>query len=406
MTSLISTKYNNKDLGFNLLEIIVALAIAAIATLASVTLFRSFLTASAKFTSSQALTNESERVVSYLDLELSQALRLTTDFNSVTVPVNCNITNSEFRLALYDESGALPTIFAVKPSPAGWLGTDSLWRCGPSITQFGNPINNTSEMSILLDGLDGSSAGEGFEVNSLDTNFKSVDFTLSLKGNSPNKTIKLYGQSFAKITPFYSLPDRLSNACELQTLPRVKLDLSEQTYNGYTTTVNSPDEVICAFNGELNASYESITGGDNNDIIEIVDEGIITLYGGNGNDTLKGNVEANRIEGGSGDDTLIGREGADILIGGDGSNEFIPGPGADVVIGNSSDLQIVYFEDEFDNYTVINCNQLTCTVQKDLGENTVETNTLCYVGLLIFPDRRYDVSAPDAEDQPSQACNA
>lgn len=406
--SQISTKIRNNESGFSLIEIVVALAISGIATLVTVNLFRSFLISSAKLAGSQALTSESERAISYLDLELSQALRLTTDVNSITMPENCNIEDDEFRLALYGKSGALPTIFAVKTSPDGWLGDDSLWRCGPSFDQFGNPINNTSELSILLDGLDGSGSppDNGFKVNSLDTNFKSIDFTLKLKGNTPSKTITFYGQSFAKITPFYSLPDRLSNACDLATLPREKLDLSDTAYAGFVVDANKPDQVICAFGGVLNQTYPSITGGENNDIIEIVDEGIVTLYGADGNDTLRGNIEANRLEGNSGNDTLIGREGADTLIGGDGSNEFLPGSGADKVIGNSNNLQIVYFENAYADYTITNCNQLTCFVQKNIDNNTSETNTLCYVNVIIFPDKRYDVSTPSSGDTASEDCTS
>ena len=59
--------------------------------------------------------------------------------------------------------------------------------------------------------------------------------------------------------------------------------------------------------------------------------------GGTGNDTLLGNVLANRLTGGNGNNILIGLEGADILVSGSGRDILIGGLGLDVLNGGAGD---------------------------------------------------------------------
>lgn len=55
--------------------------------------------------------------------------------------------------------------------------------------------------------------------------------------------------------------------------------------------------------------------GSNRSLIE-------NAIGGSGNDAIRGNDAANRLEGGAGNDTLIGGHGADVLVGGSGRDTF------------------------------------------------------------------------------------
>jgi Ca2+-binding RTX toxin-like protein len=54
--------------------------------------------------------------------------------------------------------------------------------------------------------------------------------------------------------------------------------------------------------------------------------------GGGGNDTIRGNEAANRLEGGAGDDLLDGRTGADVLVGGAGNDVFLVDDAGDQAI--------------------------------------------------------------------------
>jgi hypothetical protein len=60
------------------------------------------------------------------------------------------------------------------------------------------------------------------------------------------------------------------------------------------------------------------------------------LYGGDGNDRLKGGTGNNVLVGGDGNDTLIGGQGRNLLIGGAGSDQLVSGPGDDVLIGGTT----------------------------------------------------------------------
>jgi Ca2+-binding RTX toxin-like protein len=59
--------------------------------------------------------------------------------------------------------------------------------------------------------------------------------------------------------------------------------------------------------------------------------------GGTGNDTLLGNVLANRLTGGNGNNILVGLEGADILLAGPGRDILIGGLGLDILNGGAGE---------------------------------------------------------------------
>ncbi len=70
-----------------------------------------------------------------------------------------------------------------------------------------------------------------------------------------------------------------------------------------------------------------------NDHVSIRDSVPSALYGGAGNDWLKGGDGADLINGGPGNDTLLGGDGDDVLLGGPGDDELYGGNGTDVLEG-------------------------------------------------------------------------
>jgi Ca2+-binding RTX toxin-like protein len=71
--------------------------------------------------------------------------------------------------------------------------------------------------------------------------------------------------------------------------------------------------------------------GDGSDVLISIEN----LLGGNGNDTLTGNEQANRIEGAAGADTLNGDAGNDTLVGGDGNDQLNGEDGDDLIFGGA-----------------------------------------------------------------------
>jgi predicted outer membrane repeat protein len=82
----------------------------------------------------------------------------------------------------------------------------------------------------------------------------------------------------------------------------------------------------------------AIYGGAGNDDLEIAEavKKDACIFGGAGDDRLKGGGGNNILVGGAGDDLIIGGKGRDILIGGAGSDRLVAGAGEDVLIGGST----------------------------------------------------------------------
>jgi uncharacterized delta-60 repeat protein len=97
--------------------------------------------------------------------------------------------------------------------------------------------------------------------------------------------------------------------------------------------------VNCVAYQNLNPTGRIVVfGGDGNDMIQVA--GGITstteLYGGNGNDRIKGGNGYNIEVGGAGDDVLVGGNTRDLLIGGAGGDSLTGGAGDDVLIAMST----------------------------------------------------------------------
>ena len=87
-----------------------------------------------------------------------------------------------------------------------------------------------------------------------------------------------------------------------------------------------------------------VDGGAGDDTIRIdhangvfTDTEITTLSGGDGNDTLIGDVGAETLDGGAGDDFMDGNQGTDTLVGGSGNDtvQWDPGDASDTVDGGT-----------------------------------------------------------------------
>jgi uncharacterized delta-60 repeat protein len=78
-----------------------------------------------------------------------------------------------------------------------------------------------------------------------------------------------------------------------------------------------------------------VYGSAGNDDIKLNDEVTIPgwLYGGDGNDRLKGGNGPNVLVGGTGDDFLVGGDNRDLLIGGTGADRLVGNGGDDILLG-------------------------------------------------------------------------
>jgi Ca2+-binding RTX toxin-like protein len=59
--------------------------------------------------------------------------------------------------------------------------------------------------------------------------------------------------------------------------------------------------------------------------------GSVTIFGGDGDDRVAGNVSDDRLEGGTGDDSVLGAEGADRIVGNRGRDSLSGGAGGDTI---------------------------------------------------------------------------
>jgi Ca2+-binding RTX toxin-like protein len=102
-------------------------------------------------------------------------------------------------------------------------------------------------------------------------------------------------------------------------------------------TLNGVSQEVLAPAG-TSFSRVVVYAGPGNDDVTVA--GSITLpawlYGGDGNDRLKGGNGPNVLVGGAGDDLLVGGSGRDLLIGGTGADRMIGNGGDDILIGGTT----------------------------------------------------------------------
>jgi|GEM_PF-3156961 len=114
-------------------------------------------------------------------------------------------------------------------------------------------------------------------------------------------------------------------------------DIKVSAKNGFIE-VNFQDkltEEVLEFSGLAPADRVIIYGNGGDDKIKIYRELGTTptmLFGGDGDDSIRGGMGDDIIVGGAGDDKIEGKEGRDLLIGGDGSDDVVGDDDDDILI--------------------------------------------------------------------------
>jgi len=387
-----------KNLGFTLVELLVAAFVSLLTASVAGDLLLSHIRSSERAEAIERQRNEWSRTASFLEAEIALSERVfskddkDSDGNLlINIPEGCNFSTEEFRLGLdqsrSQDTGYLPpTIYAVKTSNTGWLGNNTLWRCGPPLDIDGRPqANQALSVAPVLDGLDDKKAGNGFDASTINQNQRKVTFRLSLKGHHSNITFSQADSSRARISPLFSRPSE-NSLCSAANYVRLEGTTGADTLEMSIGQVLAGEDVLICGRG----GGDTITGSDlANDILEAGDAGSSTLRGKSGNDILRGTNDGDKLFGGDGDDVLIGRGGNDLLDGGSGKNDYLPGLGEDTIDGQNG-LDIVFYTGNKNDYDIQNCSKDLCTVIKKVDDEEVSRDTLKHVEILIFKDGRYD----------------
>ena len=393
--------------GFTLPELLIAAAISLITASVAGDLLISHMRSSERAEALERQRSDWSRTTGFLEAEVALSERVfSPDANSnaplpIAMPNGCGFSQDQIRLELDLRRDLPPVIYAVRPSTAGWLPTNTLWRCGPGINSDGSYNNNLS-LAPIVDGLDGAGSGGGFAATASADN-KQTNFVIALKGHA---RIAYTQQDSARtrISPLYSRPSE-NSLCEASNL--VKLTGSSTEADNLTMGIGqvaAGEDVLICGGGYCPAGTpvedckqglngDSVTGSDNaNDILEVGDYGRSVLNGEGGNDVLRGSLEADVLNGGSGNDTLIGRDGNDQLNGGGGENTYLPGGGDDTVIGGIG-LDVVFYSGPQSDYSLSgSCSKTTCTVTGTGNSASDGEDNLSNIDILIFTDARVDIT--------------
>ena len=120
------------------------------------------------------------------------------------------------------------------------------------------------------------------------------------------------------------------------------LDGNDSDAQYVTVRINELDEVRQKIRGNfaLPVSRVVVFAQAGNDDVKTDDNTSIPawLYGGHGNDRLKGGAGHDVLLGGVGDDFLAGSEGRDLLIGGTGADRIVGNAGDDILIAGTTDF--------------------------------------------------------------------
>jgi Ca2+-binding RTX toxin-like protein len=122
--------------------------------------------------------------------------------------------------------------------------------------------------------------------------------------------------------------------------------------NDLIAVTPSGSNLVVFRNGQIVGTYPMtavqyiiIDGGAGSDLIKI-DPTIkidAAIYGGTGNDVLRGGGGTNRIFGGAGNDILMGGPGNNFMFGGDGNDTLMAGTGNSIMVGgDGNDLLIAF----------------------------------------------------------------
>ena len=354
------------------------------------------------------------RTSSFIEADIALSERifdLQSNPSLLSIPESCSSeisNNNQLRLGLEQSKVSTPVIYFVKPSTSGWLLDNTLWRCGPGFDLLGRPTSHTIQVAQILDGLDRSKPGGGFNINGVSSNGKEVSFELALRGHALNSTYIQEDATQARITPLFIRPSEYSY-CTGNAFVKLQGTSEAEELTIQSGNIDIGEDILICGNG----GGDEITGSDDaNDILEAGDTGGSTIKGMSGDDRLRGTndlVVPDILMGGDGDDVIVGRGGDDLMSGGCGTNQYLPGAGNDSVKGDghsySSDstvliasscdnnpYDIVFMHGSLDDYTLSPiCNNQTCKLTKD---DETSTDILSEVEVIIFDDARRDLPNP------------
>lgn len=392
--------------GFTLPELLIAAAISLLTASVAGDLLISYIRSSERAEALERQRSDWSRTTGFLEAEVALSERVftpdptSTDSLPVAMPSSCGFTNAQIRLELDLRRDLPPVIYAVRPSTTGWLPSNTLWRCGPSLNSDGS-YNSTISLAPIVDGLDSAGDGGGFTATA-STDNKQASFTIALKGHA-RITYTQQDAARTRISPLYARPSE-NSLCEASNL--VKLAGSSTSADNLVMAIGQvavgEDILICGGgycpegtpveDCEQGLTGDSVTGSnDANDILEVGDWGLSTLDGKGGNDVLRGSQEADTLNGGSGDDTLVGRNGNDQLNGGSEDNTYLPGSGNDTIAGGTA-LDVVFYSGPRADYSLSSsCTKTSCTVTASGDSASDGIDTLSGVEILIFSDARVDL---------------
>ena len=397
-------------MGFTLIELLVAAAIGLITTSVAGNVLIDQMKSSQRIEALQRQRDNWTRATDFISSEINLSERVygrpanDADPIPVTIPSECNLSDTEFRLAVeLPDRNFDPIIYGVKPSESNWLGDNSLYRCGPDIAEDGT-YTNTLTSSQIIDSLDEQRPGNGF--NATVSGLKKADFALTLKGLI-NPTYSQTDTARSRVRQVYGRPSD-NSICDLNGPAHFRGTTAVDSIPSASTLGGgNSDLLLCGGGGS-----ESLTGGNFNDVIESGDAGEAVITGGAGNDFLRGSNSNNTIFGGDGDDVLIARGGNDLLLGGSGSNQYLTGIDEGSALhdtvqggtGGDEGTDVVYFKEDQSSYSLsTSCTTCSCVVER----TSTRKATINLGETLIFADSRKDLpeqtSCPTPAPSPSPA---
>ena len=391
--------------GFTLVELLVAASVGVLLSLTASQLMLSHMRSSSALEATQRLRDDWNRAIHFIESEVALSERVLTNAALINL-AQCNpaISTAEFRFALEIRRDLPPALYFVRANAENsldWIGTNSLWRCGPGIADNGKYTNiigaSTSSLLTAQRLVDGMSAECQLEVNATPTGVsKSLSYKLCIQG----LTSYSYSQSvdtYSRISPVFSYPNTNTLCSDEYLTIEGFYKLSGGTAGADTLQVptialNEYDDIlICGYGGG-----DTINGSTANDVLEAGNSGIdpepgATIDGNSGSDRLMGGPGNDSLHGGDGDDVLIGGAGNDSLNGGSGDNQYLPGVGHDSITGGAG-LDVVFLD--LNKATVNglgNCTRISCSLTYS-SEGESSSMGASGVEVIIFRDGRHDIT--------------
>lgn len=191
----------------------------------------------------------------------------------------------------------------------------------PSDAELGDTFARFRISTAGVSGPNGAAANgelEDYRVT-IDDGDESRPMTIELPTGGPAVTVGKVGGNL-EVKAGFSLLTRVPTSLV------TSLEINGSSGNDKITLNSLPSD----WNGLV-----TLNGGAGNDSLSGASAGVgIRLIGGDGNDTLVGGNGGDVLLAGDGDDSLKGNSGADILVGGDGQDKLFGDAGDDALIGD------------------------------------------------------------------------